>query len=241
MEINDGYSIQGGATSSMDNYNPSGSNSHSPRSSDSGSHSGGQSGGRRHLQPSDCVDQRAPRSRYRILGGNGTHGRRYTNASFSLLSPGLGSETHLRASQSLSCLTEVCEAPESPRIVTGPIEIPVSSLSTTSTLNVSSTRLPAKSCSNLEKIEETVTLDPSQELVLLMCSPPLLASHPVDEKEFIDTVNIQDVVMDTEPEPPHTSCGCTCTTLSTGKKQKRLKQLFSRREGSSSSFKVNNS
>lgn len=222
----------------MDNYNPAGSSSQSPKSSESSSHtSGGQSGGRRHLQPSDCVDQRTPRSRYRILGGN--HGRRYTNASFSLLSPGLGSETHLRASQSLSCLTEVCEAPESPRIVTATLEVEGLSPPVPSSSNLTvASRLPAKSCSNLEKIEETVSLDTSQELVLLICSPPLLASHSVSQKESLDAVNIQDVVMETEPEPPHTNCGCTCATVPGGKKQKRLKQLFSRREGSGSSFKA---
>ena len=228
----------GGGTSTMDSYQ-SGSSSQEPGNSDSGNQSGGYSGGRRHLQPSDCVDPRTPRSRYRMLGNSGPHGRRYTNACFSLLSPGLGSETHLRASQSLSCLTEVCEAPESPRA--NALEVPASpapSAASGAALAIP-TRLPAKSCSNLEKIEETTLLDASQELVLLLRSPPILASHLASEEGSLETVNIQDVVMETEPEPPHTSCGCTCTTpASGGKKHKRLKQLFSRRDGSNSSFKV---
>ena len=136
----------------MDSYNQPGSSSETPKSSDSGNQSGGSSGGRRHLQPSDCVDQRNPRSRYRIVGTS--HGRRYTNACFSLLSPGLSSETHLRVSQSLSCLTEVCETPESPRIVTNTLEIPPSTVGV---------RVAAKSCSNLEKIEQTVLLDNLQK------------------------------------------------------------------------------
>lgn len=226
----------GGGTSTMDSYQ-SGSSSQEPGNSDSGNQSGGYSGGRHHLQPNDCVDPRTPRSRYRILGNSGPHGRRYTNACFSLLSPGLGSETHLRASQSLSCLTEVCEGPESPRVIADSLEVPSPSPAAALALPA---RLPAKSCSNLEKIEETASLDASQELVLLLRSPPILASHLASEEGSLETINIQDVVMETEPEPPHTSCGCTCTTPASGKKHKRLKQLFSRREGTNSSFKVHN-
>nr|CAH0109331.1 unnamed protein product [Daphnia galeata] len=224
---NDGAGVSGGGgTTSMDSYNQPGSSSETPKSSDSGNQSGGSSGGRRHLQPSDCVDQRNPRSRYRIVGTS--HGRRYTNACFSLLSPGLGSETHLRVSQSLSCLTEVCETPESPRIVTNTLEIPPSTVGV---------RVAAKSCSNLEKIEETVSLDTSPEVVLVLPPSPILTSHPASEKGSLDTVVIQDDVMDTEPEPPLTGCSCSCTTPASGKKHKRLKQLFSRREGTNLSFK----
>lgn len=213
----------------MDSYTQPGSSSETPKNSDSGNQSGGSSGGRRHLQTSDGVDQRNPRSRYRIVGTS--HGRRYTNACFSLLSPGLGSETHLRVSQSLSCLTEVCETPESPRMPTNTLEVPPSTVGV---------RVAAKSCSNLEKIEETVSLDTSPELVLDLPPSPLLTSHPASEKGSLDTVVIQDDVMDTEPEPPLTGCSCSCTTPASGKKHKRLKQLFSRREGTNSSFKVIN-
>lgn len=221
----------GGGASSMDSYNRAGSSSQAPKGSDSGHHSGGSSGGRRHLQTTDAVDQRNPRSRYRIVGSS--HGRRYTNASFSLLSPhGLGSETHLRVSQSLTCLTEVCETPESPRSTTNMLEIPPSP----STM----ARIPAKSCGNLEKIEEIASLDGSPEMVLVLPPSPLPASQPSSEKGSRETVMIQDdVVMDTEPEPPLTGCSCSCTTPTGGKKHKRLRQLFSRREGTNSSFKVN--
>lgn len=227
---NDGAGISGGGgASSMDSYNRAGSSSQAPKGSDSGHHSGGSSGGRRHLQTTDAVDQRNPRSRYRIVGSS--HGRRYTNASFSLLSPhGLGSETHLRVSQSLTCLTEVCETPESPRSTTNMLEIPPSP----STM----ARIPAKSCGNLEKIEEIASLDGSPEMVLVLPPSPLPASQPSSEKGSRETVMIQDdVVMDTEPEPPLTGCSCSCTTPTGGKKHKRLRQLFSRREGTNSSFK----
>lgn len=213
----------------MDNYNQAGSSSQTPKGSDSGHHSSGSSGGQRHLQTTDAVDQRNPRSRYRIVGSS--HGRRYTNACFSLLSPGLGSETHLRVSQSLTCLTEVCETPESPRIMTKTLEIPPSP--------AIMARIPAKSCGNLEKIEEISSLDGAAKLVIVLPPSPLLASHPPSEIGSRETVMIQDdVVMDTEPEPLLTGCSCTCTTPAGGKKHKRLRQLFSRRESTNSSFKV---
>jgi hypothetical protein len=92
----------------------------------------------------------------------------------------------------------------------------------------------------LEKIEETVSLDTSPEVVLVLPPSPILTSHPASEKGSLDTVVIQDDVMDTEPEPPLTGCSCSCTTPASGKKHKRLKQLFSRREGTNLSFKVIN-
>jgi hypothetical protein len=76
----------------------------------------------------------------------------------------------------------------------------------TNTLELSSStvgvRVAAKSCSNLENIEQTVLLDTSPEEVLVL--PPLLTSHPVSEKGPLDTVVIQDDDMDTELEPPLT-------------------------------------
>ncbi len=68
---------------------------------------------------------------------------------------------------------------------------------------------------------------------------PILTSHPASKKVSLDTVVIQDDVMDTEVEPPLTGCSFNDTTLAS-KKHTRLKQPVSRREGTHLSFKVIN-
>lgn len=173
----------------------------------------------------------------------------------------MGSEVHLRASQSLSCLTEVCEeaslSADSPRIGVG------------NTLDVPdrlcpSRPAPTRSCSNLEKIEEGASgttssgLDSSsQELdfKLLLPSSSLKRTLPgrPDAAE-LESLMMIDAVPDTVDGPMEdleTSVAPECavghsgatqvqpdSTTSGSKKQKRLKQLFSRRDGSNSSFKV---
>lgn len=176
-------------------------------------------------------------------------GRRFTNAcSFSLLSPGLGSETHLRASQSLSCLTEMCnEAPsDSPRIVVDSLELPGGSCSP----GPGSRPVPTRSCSNLEKIEEASAsgLDSSQELDFRLLLPVLPPGQPGVELEPLEAgeVDPMDVTLPlSEVDGMNASCSCLGAgsdqqqqPSTSPKKQKRLKQFFTRGDGAHASFKV---
>lgn len=186
------------------------------------------------------LDQRSTsRPRYRILGNN--NGRRYTNPCFSILSPGLGSETHLRASQSLSCLTEVSDevVPDSPCIVIDTQEAGSgSNASSNSSLNAPG-RQPAKSCGNLEKVDEIHSLDASSEflpLVLPLAPPPRRSADQVKREYDANPACVQDVAMEIGQDVADPSD----SRQEPGKQKhgKKFKSLFSRREGLNSSFKV---
>lgn len=205
--------------------------------------SGGRSGpggGRSHtLPPVDCsatVEEEqssnssltptgSRSSRYRATPNSG---RRYTDAtcSFSLLSPGLSNETHLRASQSLSCLTEVCHELVPLVDCTCPdlLQLP-------DAIVAGRVSLPAKSCSNLKNLEES---DGASAMVLLLrpCS-----SLPVEPSPSV-VDSVQDVAMEEAGgSSAHDSCSCRPPPCAPAKKHKRLKQLFSRRDqGSSNSL-----
>lgn len=267
-----GTSSAGGSSSVREEDSRSGSDTQNSNGSREQNKGGNNSGGRsQQLQTElDCIRIILPGEEDPKLGEQSgrSHrfrhhhhkGRRYTNAAcnFSLLSPGLGSETHLRASQSLSCLTEVCDegphSSDSPRIVVDSLDVPDGA--------GSSRPIPTRSCSNLEKIEEGSAasgcsgLDSSsQELdfrLLLPTSPRfLLGARTCKKEEFEES--LMETVPDDEgftplvptnlPENSWTDGGSPikvqpADSTSGSKKQKRLKQLFSRREGTNSSFKV---
>ena len=155
---------------------------------------------------------------------NSPNGRRYINSTFSLLSPGLGNETHLRASQSLSSLTEVCEAGESPN---------------TAVMEVVTTgsRLPTWSCTNLQKIEESTSdavTEPAAAKELFSSTHPPSASA----KDIFSLRNEPRLTVDVASW--NTVSSSKTLPMESSKRHKRLKHLFSRRDetGSSSSFKV---
>ena len=235
FQLNLLYCLLGGASSVESSR--SGSAPQSSKGTDKSA--SGASSGKSHLLPSiDCsapVDDEqcsnssstptgSRSSRYRTTPNGG---RRYTNAacSFSLLSPGLGSETHLRASQSLSCLTEVCDE-----------IVPLVDCARSDLLQLPDATVPgrvpapAKSCNNLKDIKE------ADVLLLRPCS-----SLPIEPNPSA-VVSVQDVAMEEAggSSSAHDSCSCRPPSSAPGKKHKRLKQLFSRRDqgSSNSSFKV---
>ena len=176
-------------------------------------------------------------SRYRVLGSNSA-GRRYVKSSYnSLLSPGLGNETHLRASQSLSSLTEVCEVPDSPN-------------STSLDIPASSKPQPTRSCTNLEKIEEAGASSSSADSLRPKQMPLLLpedSANPTECRESAEESHKSGLSLGRSPSVESKRSEEPCSSgvnrrlskvvPTEAKKQKRLKQLFSRRE-SGSSFKV---
>jgi hypothetical protein len=94
--------------------------------------------------------------------------------------------------------------------------------------------VPAKSCSNLKDIKEA---DASSAMVLLLRPCTSLPIEPIPSS----VGSVQDVAMEEAGgSSTHDSCSCRPPSSATGKKHKRLKQLFSRRDqgSSNSSFKV---
>ena len=198
--------------------------SRSSSSSTSSTHS------RAHLEP--IADQDHTRTRFSSIIGNAT-GHRYVknnsnNSAYGLLSPGISNETHLRASQSLSCLTEVCENGDASSAIS--LDIPVTAK-----------WIPTRSFTDLEKIEEVGTgdvMEAQESRNKLMVLTTAHSSQPSERSgpRLNESVPLSFSIA----VPTANSCADSKESVvaQPGKKQKRLKQIFSRREATHSTLKV---